>query len=754
MRALRSGWLPAALVLALAAVLLRLGAQVGWADQVRFAGYVVGWLVLPGTLIWRAVRGADRARPLVEDLMIGMLLGYVAEFPVYLLCVATGYPQAYVAWPFLAVLATLSHRRGRALWRHPVTAVAQWWSWTTAGLLAYVLAWFGHSVWGPSPVTPAALRTPYVDEPFHLSLVAELRHHFPAEVPYIAGADLRYHLLSHLHIAASSWITGTEPIVLLRSLALPTLFVACAVAAACIAVRLTGAAWTGPATVVALVLAPADFSGWVPGASEGLLEPRLLLSPSAGFVNAAMLLGVLLCLEILRGGLRGWPVWVLTGLTFVAMTGAKSTSLPTIAVGLVAATAICSLAERRWHRDAALLSGLAVAAFLVANQIFFAGSTGGLGIQPLALLSYNGSKYPGLLDGAELMPVTASVIASTSLVGMLALGAGLLGLLTQGGWRRADWVFLVVMCASGVGAGLTFHQARFSEFYFVYVVFLPLGLGAVLGLHHLGRRLSDMPRRVLVGGGLTVFAASAVAAGVMGLLASPHDPAHPAASPVRESIHVFLVPAAVTLALALVLTAIFIAGSWRFSNGRAVLAFSIVALVFAGLGSARAVKGLPDLLADPIPPPRVGREVIGPGGLEAARWVRDHTETSDLIATNAHCQFPAASQVGCEARNFWIAGYTERRMLVEGWSYVSRSSAGMAPPPNEDIVAGPFWDPTKLLANDAAFHRPTERNLDRLQRSYGVRWLFVDKRYPVDAAGLTSAGRVVFRRGDYIVLSI
>ena len=428
MRVLRSGWLPAALVLAFATVLVHVGAGVAWGDPVRFTGYVLGWLALPGTLIWRAVQGADRVRPLIEDLTVGMLVGYVVEFPVYALCVASGHPKAYITWPLVVAVATLSHRRGRALWTRPVTAVPTWWSWTTAGLLAYVVAWFGHAWWGPSPVTAAGLRAPYVDEPYHLSVVAELRHHFPPEVPYVAGLELNYHFLSHLHVAAASWVTGTEPIVLLRSLALPTLFVVCALAAACIAVRMTGAAWTGPATVVAMLLAPADFSGWVPGASEGLLETRLVRSPSAGFVNAALLLGVLLCLELLRRELRRWPVWALTGTTFVAMAGAKSTSLPAIGAGLVAATVICSLVERRWHRNAALLSGLAAAAFLVAYAMFFGGGTGGLRIQPLALLSAkDAARFLGLVDGTGMMPMSASIVAATSLIGMLALGAGLLG---------------------------------------------------------------------------------------------------------------------------------------------------------------------------------------------------------------------------------------------------------------------------------------------------------------------------------------
>lgn len=739
-------------MVALAAFLVGRGAGVGAGDQLRFAGYVLGWLVLPGTLAWRAVRGPEAARPLVEDLAVGALVGYVLEFPAYLFCLAVGHPRMYLAWPVVAVLATVTHRRGRALWVTPVTGVPLWWSWTTSALLGYVIVWFGHWVWGPSPVTADALRSAYVDEPFHLSLIGELRHHFPADVPYVAGARLRYHVLSHVHMAAASWVSGVEPIVLLRTLAIPTAFAVCVLAAAAVAVRVTGSAWTGPVTVVALLLAPADFSGWVPGASEGLLELRLLHSPTAGFVNAALLLGVLLCLERLRGRLAGWPVLALTWVCFVAMAGAKSTSLPTVGAGLVAATVVCSLAERRVHRQAALLAALTVTAFVVAQQVFFAGSTGGLRVQPLALLSYYGSPFPGLFDGRELMPWAASVVAMSALVGMLALGVGLAGLLSDRGWREPGSVFLVVLCASGLGAGLVFHQGSFSEFYFVCVVFLPLGLGAVLGLHRVVARLAGTAPRLLVAGGLTAFGTAAVAAAILAVLTQRVDP--DGSTPVAGAIRVFAVPAAVVLVLAVLLTALLVAVLGRVTGRRRLLVFPVAVLVFAGLGAVRAERGLPDLVSDPVPQAQIGREVIGPGGIAAARWLRAHSGPDDLTATNAHCQFPTRRPPRCQTRNFWIAGYAERRVLVEGWAYTSRRAAGHQAPPNEDLVGGPFWDPATLRANDAAFTDPTAGNLHRLRDHYGVRWLFVDPRYPADVTRLRSQAKTAFERDGYVVLSL
>jgi hypothetical protein len=433
------------------------------------------------------------------------------------------------------------------------------------------------------------------------------------------------------------------------------------------------------------------------------------------------------------------------------MFGAKATSLPAIGAGLIAATVICSLVDRRLHRHAALLSGLAVVAFGISYKIFFADGAGGVRFRPLGLLSWRYGTYPGLFDGAEMMSLSTSLIAAVSLTGMLALGAGLLALLTRGGWRHPDTVFLVVACASGLGAGLTFYatQGGGGTYYFVYVILLPLSLGAVLGLFHVGSRLSGISRRILVAGGLTIFTAGAGAAYVLGALVDPRDPAQPAATPMSEAISIFLIPAAATLAITLTLTAAFTVGFGRFADRRVLLVLPIAVLVFAGLGSVRSVQGLPELLTDPIPAQRPEPEVIGEGGLEAARWLRAHTATNDLVATNAHCRSPRGSQISCDARNFWIAAYAERRVLVEGWSFIWRSSA-----PDADIVVGPFWDAAKQRANDSAFHRPTERSVQRLKEKYGVQWLFVDRRFPADAARLKAVSRVTYERGDYIVLSL
>jgi len=119
---------------------------------------------------------------------------------------------------------------------------------------------------------------------------------------------------------------------------------------------------------------------------------------------------------------------------------------------------------------------------------------------------------------------------------------------------------------------------------------------------------------------------------------------------------------------------------------------------------------------------------VPPGGVAAARWLRDHSAPGDLVATNAHCA-DLGRKTRCDNRNFWISGYAERRALVEGWGYTDAA--------NEEFVKtgvnsrySPFWDPALLAANDAVFTNPSAAAVGELRDRYGVRWLFVDGRYP------------------------
>jgi hypothetical protein len=109
------------------------------------------------------------------------------------------------------------------------------------------------------------------------------------------------------------------------------------------------------------------------------------------------------------------------------------------------------------------------------------------------------------------------------------------------------------------------------------------------------------------------------------------------------------------------------------------------------------------------------------GGYEASRWIRDHSDVNDRLATNSHCTAHNNPKL-CDARNFWLAAYAERRVLVEGWAYTPTANKI----PGVKAILGPYWNQNLLQLNDAAFTKPTPEVLGQLRQQYGVRWLVVD----------------------------
>jgi hypothetical protein len=741
---IRSGWLPAAAVVVIGGILAVTVGQVATLDVIRFLFYLAGWIVLPGTLAWRWLGLRRAPRPVGEDIAVGALVGYVLEFPVYLGALAVGHPQLYLLWPLVAVLITLATPARRQIWTRRGPRMSLAWSWTVSAGAVYVLGWFATTVWAKAPLTQASLDSPYIDEPYHLSLATSLMHYFPPRVTYVDGAPLRYHWLSHLHVAAASWVSGDEPIVVLHSLAMPTVIVICAVALSFIAVRLSGAPWTGMATMAALLVSPANFSGWTDGhagqdlLTERLLAHRLVDSPSAAFVNAALLLGVLLVIELLRGTARGVVVWALTALTMLAMVGAKSSSLPTVAAGLVAATLMAFVLRSPSRRVPLLLSVVAIGCFVIATLTFFRGSQQGTSLDPLHLVSQNG-QVTGI----------GEVLAATRILGLLTTGAGLFLWLARRGWRQPDRVFLVLLCLSGIGAGLTFGQDGLSEYYFVYVVFAPMILGGVLGLHAAWEALPAHLRRP-AGAAVGVAVAAALVGGLAIGWIDRASSMTPTGNDAGWAARVVVAPMATAIAVVAIGTGLGCA-AFRMRGHRLVggLAGLVAVAAFAGIGLAPTTASA---VGDPDAPRPVSAPEIGQDGIATARWLRDHSSTSDVVATNAHCSSPGVEP--CAAANFWMAGYSERQFLVSGWAYVVWGILGIKdPPPGAGTAMGPFWNPQLLTLNDRAFLHPSVKALRRLER-HGVDLLFVDRRYPVDLPALERVAQVVHQDGDYVVLTV
>ncbi len=165
--------------------------------------------------------------------------------------------------------------------------------------------------------------------------------------------------------------------------------------------------------------------------------------------------------------------------------------------------------------------------------------------------------------------------------------------------------------------------------------------------------------------------------------------------------------------------------------------------------TAVLVAGVPGLIMDGA------KSVRSPNGgayatvslpqsrVDAARWVRDHSEPDDILATNVHC-------IGffgdlCDSRSFWLSAYSERSVLVEGWGFSPRLAT---------IGPSPFWDPAKIRLNDEVFVAPTADGLGELRDRHGVRWLVVDRTVAPEPPTLRTLADLRYDNGRLAVYQI
>ena len=128
--------------------------------------------------------------------------------------------------------------------------------------------------------------------------------------------------------------------------------------------------------------------------------------------------------------------------------------------------------------------------------------------------------------------------------------------------------------------------------------------------------------------------------------------------------------------------------------------------------------------------------------VDAARYVRDHSSPNDVVATNVHCLGYYGDL--CDPREFWLAAYGERSVLVEGWGFAPRAA-------ENNFM--PFWDPERLRINDAAFTAPTQPVVDQL-KAWGVRWLVVDRQTAPESNDLAKYATPVYDNGRMAVYEL
>jgi hypothetical protein len=410
----------------------------------------------------------------------------------------------------------------------------------------------------------------------------------------------------------------------------------------------------------------------------------------------------------------------------VVLAGAKSTFLPVLGAGLGLAFAV-QLLRRRVDRVLLAAGVLVVVTFGAAVVVLFGGQSQGLEFDPLTTVLR--TPLVKQLMGPDRQP-SAALLAVLTVFALLSWCAHLAGAAVVLRRHRYDpLVAVLVGCLlAGLAGVLLFSHIGSSQYYFLRAA-MPLGgiltaWGVALALDRVGAT----PRRT------AVLAVCAAAVGVGGAAAvatlTPAGRAFPAHLHGRAQAVQVLLPIALALLVCLGAALLGLFPGVR-PRRHAALAAVLVALAAVGLlrlgtdgvagarfaaryGTATGTQG--ELIGYPVTP----------ANLAAARWLRDHSSPEDVVATNLHCRVMVNTY--CDNRHFWLAAFTERRILVEGWGYTSRSNAEFVARPTIKVYFGPYWDPARLRANDEAFTHPTPQNLALLRDRWGVRWLFVHTR--------------------------
>ncbi|MEU4193031.1 hypothetical protein AB0E69_14120 [Kribbella sp. NPDC026611] len=680
-----------------------------------YLGYLLVVVVVPGTLFWRRLTGGTGW--FAADVVLGTSFGLAVEALVYPLGMMFSMPFAALLMPALAtgVWRTLPRNK-------PTERPTPWWA--IAGAMVAVgvaAAWFVRVGARLIPLTGDEALRPNSDAPHNLALAGEVTHHFPPRVPYADGKWLTGHWAAYDHIASAHWITSI-PLDVLTHRMVPFAWILLTVlGAAAVGMLLTGRAVAAP-IAAGLTVAAGDLVAWPRAVSDrvfadGPFSLGQLTNPPQAFSTVLLLPLVAVTALLLRrkpGTTRGqlFRLYVAAGVLVAALALTKATTLPVYATGVAAAWIYLTVRRGRLNLRALVLGVGVAAAYALTFFLVLGGVASSVRFDPGATFKTLADRMGG---GSAVAVIGAVVVVGwvMPLVGALLIKRRLP--------RDPMPVFLVAGFVAAVAMSSLLSDQGETQLFFVRTGFVFGVLLATWGLGSLERRQYWIAGVALAIGGAAVY---------WGRYRSPGS---------CTSTTCF----GQGLAVALVIAAIGIGVFGLVLRGSRRTWAVIAVAVLLGTTVSPTVASVRKFAS----PPLTAYESIAPGGIEAARFIRRNSGSDDRIATNLHCHLARASH--CLTGSYWIAGYAERRVLVEGWSYRTRVDdtypAG---------VQGPFWDEEMLKLNDEVFSNPSRQVLETLRTKYNVQWLLLDERVSTPPKNLDRLTELRFQLGTVRVYQI
>lgn len=703
------------------ASLMRYG--VHGSDILRYALYWVVAVVLPGLVVSRSL---IRVRAtIVEDLAIGSVTGISLEILAWVIGVTTGLGSIVRFWWVLVLVAgaAVPAMRRRVLVRIPERVPLPH-SVALVAIVGYIVAYLNvGSLVFQAPLPPKGGNT-YLDMWWQLSLVQEMMKYQPPHIPQLAGVPFRYHFFANVQAASGARLSGVAPeVVLFRLWFVPVILISVGMAVA-LGRALTRSLTGGVVTAgVSYGLAIVTYI-W-PGLASMAPSPLQSTSPSQLLANIGLSACAFGAVLLLRGrASRLTVVWVVVIL--LGASGDKSTVVPLLLAGTVVATAR-AVFTRSWVAARWLAIGsVALLALEGVIASLAAGTAGGkvtiLG--PLHILPVFTDLVPthelramnhGLLLDSITSVRTAvyALLATVVVLGVHTIRlAGVAGLLRRN--AREDYVhwWLAGAVVAGYAAMLSIDHVGVSETFFGMAGGL---LGAALTVSVLWDVLGQVgraARRAVVGWGLL--------AGCFITLLVEYVVVQREADLGYGALDRILVPLAVVAAVVVVGWLVWRRVRHRWTSG---VAWGFVLATIIGVAVPSTVTTVVRTAVQWPKPVAAAKSpiLVTSGEQKAMLWLRSHSGTDDVVATNAYCVAVVTTK-DCAARGFWVSGLSGRRVVLEGWAYTDQALKLQGVGGRTyDRQPAPFQDRFKL--DQAVFYRGDTAALATLRTKFHVRWL-------------------------------
>ncbi len=724
-------------------------------DIVSYALYLILTVLLPGTLVHRALRG--RSPMMLVDLALGAATGLALGLAAWAVFMLLGIGQVLWLWP-LAVFIPFAAVPGlRQHWRLVgYTERSRITSW----LLSAALVFHSVTLIIASRVQhlPPRANLYYFDVYWHLSIAAELTHRLPPDVPSVAGRTLRYHWFSHADMARAHLISGVDlPTIFLRLWPIPIVAIILGLVLA-LTRKVSGASW--PAGIAALfIVVPGELMPWEwyrPMTPNPLSTGGL---PSLVFGLIPLLLAAVVLVDVVRKERIGKGWWVLVMAVAMA-AGSKPTVLAILFCGMALVLLVNLIRREPVLRVVAAMALMGVG--MIGLGPLVSQTASGSGVKLFGMLAFQptwteyaqktdlpgtgGYVLAGLGDRSALFLALALVAWTVLQLGWVLLGVSLVGKAT-----RLDPAVLLLAGAvlAGISATLLLDHPAHGEIYFERTA---VPLGAVLAAWGLSVALEQA--RVLVGTRRTLGVV--IAALVMGLLILvgvdlSANGRQPAVANYPEAIGVPLGVLASLTVVALVLWWVLRRFAVPSLKGAGLAFFGVaVSAIFLVHGTQdgwNLVRNAVRHDAAALPSTR-----LTAAETQAALWVRQNTPRDDILATNVHCRFTPQDNL-CDSRSYWVTAFAERRALVESWAYTEENLNRIG-----HFKMGfplfPFDDPKLLRDNDRNFSNPTAESLAALREEHHVTWLFADSRAGNVSPKLDELATLRFRAGPVKVYEL